>query len=92
MARRFLLILPRRKLYKEKFDAWRWQKNLPGEHAHFMVKKANKRKRDENKETTFIYRGLRWTAERAKASASRTKKADSNAQITGDWPHSFQFG
>ena len=82
-----MLILPRKRLYKEKFKAWKWQKNLPGDHARFMVREAEKRKREENKETTFIYRGLQWTKQRAEASASRTKKANPSDEITGELIH-----
>ena len=62
------------KAYKEKFKEWKWQKNLPGEHAQWMVAKANKRKREEAKDTVFIYGGSKWTKERAESSASRSKK------------------
>ena len=52
-----------------------------------MVKKAEKRKREEDKETTFVYNGLRWTKERAAASASRTKKAGQNDEFMGKLFH-----
>jgi hypothetical protein len=76
-----MLISSSQKLYKEKFRLWRWQKNLPGDHAKFMVTKANKRQQENNKETIFIYGGSRWTKEQAEASAGRTKKGGNDSEV-----------
>ncbi|KAL1880104.1 hypothetical protein Daus18300_001467 [Diaporthe australafricana] len=67
------------KLYKDKFKIWEWNKNLPISHANFMVDKAKKRKRQDEKETVFLFGGQRWTEERAQSTVARysmrTKKA-----------------
>ena len=78
---RLILKLCRVKAYKEKFKEWKWQKNLPAEHAQWMVSKAHKRKREEAKETVFIYGGSKWTKERAESSASRSKKRMLDAEL-----------
>ncbi|KAF2105452.1 hypothetical protein BDV96DRAFT_655598 [Lophiotrema nucula] len=62
------------KLYKEKFKFWRWQKNLPGEVAHWMVDRATLREAG-GKQTEFEFGGQKWSIEQAVSTASRTKKA-----------------
>lgn len=76
--------LNREKLYKERFKAWGWQKNLPGQYAQWMTEKANKRKRDENKDTVFSYGGLEWDKSQAQKSAVRSKKVSLATQIIGE--------
>ncbi|KAF4622665.1 hypothetical protein G7Y89_g14362 [Cudoniella acicularis] len=70
------------KRYKEKFEAWGWRKNLPGEYAQWMAQKANKRKREDGKETVFHYGGLRWNKADAEKSATRSKKARNRAETS----------
>jgi len=65
----------RAKRYKEIFDAWGWRKNLPGEYAQWMARKAHKRKREDGKETVFRYGGLEWDKADAEKSATRFKKS-----------------
>ncbi|RDW80899.1 hypothetical protein BP5796_05597 [Coleophoma crateriformis] len=62
------------KRYKDRFEAWGWRKNLPGEYAQWMVQKAHKRKREDGKETVFHYGGLQWDKAEAERSATRSKK------------------
>ena len=55
----------RPKQYKDRFKVWGWQKNLPADTAHFIVKKSNDRKRaNPSKNTIFHFGGKEWTAER----------------------------
>ena len=61
------------KQYKEKFKAWGWYKNLPHEKAQWMVQKVNNRKREDCKDTVFLFGGTKWTKERAESSAKRAK-------------------
>jgi len=49
-----------------------------------MVMKANKRKRDEDKETTFLYGDRRWTKHQAEASCSRMKKGEGDSDPIGE--------
>ena len=76
--------LARKKLYKEKFKIWGWQKNLPGQYAQWMTQKANKRKRDDDKETVFLYGGLQWDKSRAERSAVRSKKVSAETEVIGE--------
>ena len=76
--------LDRKKLYKEKFKIWGWQKNLPGAYAQWMTQKANKRKRDVDKETVFFYGGLQWDKSRAERSAVRSKKVSAETEVIGE--------
>jgi hypothetical protein len=62
------------KRYKEKFEAWGWRKNLPGEYAQWMAQKAHKRQREDGKETVFLYGGLQWDKADAEKSVTRSKK------------------
>ncbi|KAF8849071.1 hypothetical protein BDZ45DRAFT_810268 [Acephala macrosclerotiorum] len=68
------------KRYKEQFDAWGWRKNLPGEYAQWMAQKANKRKREDGKDTIFIYGGAEWDKGVVERSAVRSKKARKGAE------------
>jgi len=79
-----LIYIHRAKWYKEKFKDWNWQKNLPGEYAHWMKQKANKRKRDDGKETVFIYGGRRWDKSDAERSATRSKKVRIGSDLIGE--------
>lgn len=74
------------KAYKTKFKAWKWQKNLPFEHAAWMAAKAQKREREEAKDTVFIYGGSKWTRERAENSVARSTKKVKNVQYMGESP------
>jgi len=74
-----LLTLFRRKVYKDKINKWGWKKNIPGHYAQWMVRKANQRKKETGKDTLFYYGGLRYDKSRVASSASRSKKADGNA-------------
>ena len=76
--------LDRKKLYKEKFKVWGWQKNLPGQYAQWMTQKASKRKRDEDKETVFFYGGSHWDKSRAQKSADRSKKVSAETEFIGE--------
>ncbi|KAK0114782.1 hypothetical protein ONS95_014264 [Cadophora gregata] len=68
-----------KKLYKEKFKQWGWQKNLPGDYAQWMAVKANMRETQAGKDTDFLYGGLRWTRERVQSRANRARKGDVSA-------------
>ena len=72
------------KLYKEKFKAWGWRKNLSGPVASWMTQKADQRKRDSGKDTVFSYGGLQWNTSQAQKSASRSKKARTEI-ISGEY-------
>lgn len=74
-----MLILHRKKLYKEKFKQWGWQKNLPSEYAQWMAVKANMRETQAGKDTDFLYGGLRWTRERVESRANRARNGDVSA-------------
>jgi hypothetical protein len=76
--------LSRTKRYKEKFDVWGWRKNLPGEYAQWMAQKAHKRKREDGKDTVFLYGGLQWDKADAEKSATRSKKPRSGAESIGE--------
>ena len=76
--------LDRKKLYKEKFKVWGWQKNLPGQYAQWMTQKASKRKRDDDKETVFFYGGLQWDKSRVQRSAVRSKKVSAETEVIGE--------
>ena len=80
----WLANLDRKKLYKEKFKIWGWQKNLPGQYAQWMTQKANKRKRDDNTETVFFYGGLQWDKSRIQRSAVRSKKVSAEAEVISE--------
>ena len=71
-------------MYKERFKLWGWQKNLPGQYAQWMAQKANKRKRDDDKETVFFYGGLQWDKTRAERSALRSKKVSAETEVMGE--------
>jgi hypothetical protein len=40
--------------WKKKLKEWNFEKNIPGRDMGFMVERAEKRKRDEGKETEFL--------------------------------------
>lgn len=48
-----------------------------------MVQKADKRKRDEQKDTEFVFGGLRWSRERAEASVKRQRQQDVPLTVMG---------
>jgi len=48
-----------------------------------MTQKAEKRKRDDGKETVFFYGGLQWDKSDAEKTASRSKKARNGTEIIG---------
>ena len=73
------------KLYKEKFRIWGWQKKTTRQYAQWMIQKANKRKRDDHKETVFYYGGLKWDTSRAQRSAFRSKKASAEMEVIGEY-------
>ena len=74
----------RAKLYKDRFKIWGWQKNLPGQYAQWMTHKANKRKRDDDKETVFFYGGLQWDKAKVQKSALRSKKVSTGTDVIGE--------
>ena len=74
----------RTKLYKDRFKIWGWQKNLPGQYAQWMTQKANKRKRDDGKETDFFYGGLKWDKSKVQKSALRSKKVSTGTDVIGE--------
>lgn len=39
-----------------------------------MIQKADKRKRDDDKDTEFVFGGMQWTKERAANTAKRSKR------------------
>jgi hypothetical protein len=71
------------KWYKEQFKEWGWQKNLPGQHAQWMKERADKRKREEDKDTVFFYGGLRWKKTDVERSATRSKKVRPAPEVIG---------
>ena len=79
-----LLTSCRAKQYKEQFKLWGWQKYLPGGKAQWIVKKADKRKREDGKDTVFYYGGRMWPKERAEASAKRSKAQDTDSVAMGE--------
>ncbi|KAI0902167.1 hypothetical protein F4806DRAFT_28518 [Annulohypoxylon nitens] len=79
------------KLYKDKFKLWGWQKNLSSERARFMAEKAEKRKREDGKDTVFLYRGQTWTRERVQSSASRAKRARTDGGEDIETPQSVSY-
>jgi len=66
------------------FDVWGWRKNLPVEHAQWMVQKAHKRRREDGKETVFLYGGLRWDKADAEKSVTRSKKPRTESGSIGE--------
>jgi hypothetical protein len=69
------LKLGRPKQYKDKFKVWGWQKNLPVDVAHFIIKKTGDRKRaNPSKDTAFNFGGKPWTIDRARVTAKRARR------------------
>jgi len=64
----------REKQYKEIFGAWGWRKNLPSEYAQWMAQKAQKRKREDDKDTIFFWKGNQWNGEDAEKRAARSRR------------------
>lgn len=78
----YILLRRSDKLYKLQFKKWDWQKNLPASHSRFMVAKSNKRRREENKETVFLYGSQQW--DRSKfTTLVRTGKNETAMQAEG---------
>ena len=73
------------KPYKEKFRIWGWQKRTTRQYAQWMIQKAIKRKRDDDKETVFFYGGLKWDESRALRSGLRSKKASAERGGSGEY-------
>ncbi|MCJ1381030.1 hypothetical protein MMC17_004139 [Xylographa soralifera] len=81
-----------KKLYKERFKTWGWQKNLPGDKAQWMTQKATKRKREDKKETIFLFGGQKWDKAKAQRSATRSKKVATEADfIVVDTPSDIVY-
>jgi hypothetical protein len=47
-----------------KLKEWRFDKNIPAEDMQILVAKAEKRSRDEGKETLFLHGGVPVTSQR----------------------------
>jgi hypothetical protein len=50
--------------WKEKLKEWKFEKNIPANDMSFIVAKAEKRAREEGKETIFFHRETQVTRER----------------------------
>ena len=48
-----------------------------------MLQKAHKRKLEEDKDTEFAFGGMRWSAERAEATAKRHKRQEGSSPVIG---------
>ena len=68
--------LYRNKLYKRKFKEWRWSKYLPAEKADWMLRKAEKRKGESQKETLFHVGGRNLSVENIQRKVKRPKIQD----------------
>ncbi|TVY33465.1 hypothetical protein LOCC1_G007635 [Lachnellula occidentalis] len=44
--------------WKDKLKEWGFDKNIPAQHMRILVAKAEKRARDDGKETVFLHRGF----------------------------------
>jgi len=64
----------RKKLYKAKIKEWGLSKYLPSLKADWMLKKAEKRKREEGKDTDFLMGDKPLTIDRIQNSAKRAKQ------------------
>jgi hypothetical protein len=64
----------RKKLYKAKIKEWGLSKYLPSLKADWMLKKAEKRKREEGKDTDFLMGDKPLTIGRIQNSAKRAKQ------------------
>ena len=73
----------REKQYKEIFGAWGWRKNLPSEYAQWMARKAEKRKREDDKDTIFHWKGNQWNGADAEKRAARSRKSAPSAESIG---------
>ena len=65
------------------FKEWKWQKNLSTEAALVMAEKANRRKREEGKDTVFVCGGKVWGRDRIDSTLARVKRARFNENLAG---------
>ncbi|KAL8860637.1 MAG: hypothetical protein Q9178_002990 [Gyalolechia marmorata] len=73
-----------KKLYKNKFKEWDWQKNLSTDTAQKMMEKSKRRKLEHNKDTVFSYGGRVWDSHRVESTLARTKKSKAVIDLTVD--------
>ena len=81
-----LLTSRSQKLYKTKFKEWNWQKNLSADTALKLKGKAERRKREEGKDTVFSFGGRVWDSGRLESTLVRTKKPKVAIDLTGKIP------
>ncbi|KAL8960231.1 MAG: hypothetical protein Q9193_003028 [Seirophora villosa] len=74
-----------KKLYKTMFKEWNWSKNLSADAAQKMVEKSKRRKREENKDTVFLYGGREVESHRLESTVARAKKGKVTIDLT-DFP------
>lgn len=77
----------RQKLYKTKFKEWNWQKNLSADMALVMNEKLKRRKREDDKETEFVFGGRVWDRHRVESTLVRTKKPRVTIDLTSKFSH-----
>ncbi|CAH0049043.1 unnamed protein product [Clonostachys solani] len=63
----------RKKLYKDRFRAWNWNKNLPTQIAEFMDAKL-KQRQETGSQTIFVYGERTWDRSRVESTLSRSKR------------------
>lgn len=70
------------KLYKDRVKEWGWSKYLSSSNAQWMLKKADKRKRHEEKDTEFKVGNRAMTVDRVYRAVKRSKNKEH--EITAD--------
>ncbi|VUC33298.1 unnamed protein product [Clonostachys rosea] len=67
------------KLYKDRFRAWNWNKNLPTQIAEFMDAKL-KQRQETGSETIFVYGERTWDKSRVESTLSRSKRRRNDSE------------
>ena len=83
-----LLTSKGKKLYKTKFKEWNWQKNLSADIALKLKETAERRKREEGKDTVFSFGGRVFDSGRLESTLGRTKKPKVTIDLTGKFAQS----
>ena len=78
-----LLTFQSLKIYKSKFKEWDWQKNLSTDMAVVMAGKAERRRREEGKETVFSFGGRIWNTDRVASTLARIKNPRVDEDLEG---------
>ena len=79
----------RQKLYKTMFKKWGWQKNLSTDTALKMMERSKRRKREEGKDTVFVFGGRVWDSHRVESTLVRTKKPRVTIDLTSKFSHQW---